>query len=157
MRVLGRLLASFILAGFMASGWIALAQPLAGASDHRVTIYDTTSPPYRPLDPETGFWGFGPSHITVVQGDKIVFDNPSTNSQPHTVTSLVFSQGDNGNFTNVAAGTLFDSSPGDRDTRIAPGSSWTLDTSTLQPGQFQYYCSAHPWALGSFTVLATSQ
>ena len=157
MRVLVRFLASLTLAGFMASGWVMLAQPLAGASDRHVTIYDTTSQPYRPLDGETGTWGYGPTHITVVQGDKIVFDNPSTNAQPHTVTSLAFSQGDSGNFTNVAAGTLFDSSPGGRDARMAPGTSWTLDTSTLQAGQYEYFCSAHPWMLGAITVLAPAQ
>lgn len=157
MRILVRSFAALVLAALMFSGWSALAQPRAGAANNEVTIYDTTSPPYRPLDGETGTWGYGPSHLTVTQGDQIVFNNPSTNTQAHTVTSLAFSSGSDGNFTNVAIGTEFDSSPGGRDARLAPGTSWTLDTSTLTPGQYVYFCAAHPWMVGTFTLLAPSQ
>jgi plastocyanin len=126
----------------------------AGDTPH-VTIFDSNSPPYNPIDGTTGGWGYAPNHVIVTQGQQIVFDNPASNFQPHTVTSLVFSQGDGGNSTNVVAGTLFDSSPTRAD-RLAPGTSWTLDTSNLKPGQYEYYCSAHPWMLGSFTVLPAS-
>ena len=33
-----------------------------------------------------------------------------------------------------------------------PGSSFVLDTSTLDAGQYVYYCTIHPWMVGTFTV-----
>src|SRR6476659_6784742 len=102
MRVALRTLAAFTLAITTLSAW-SLANPLhMTAEDHTVTIVDTSSPPYRPISPETGTWGYAPSHIDVVKGEKITFVNPSTNTQAHTVTSLEF-KSVNGNATNVIA------------------------------------------------------
>jgi plastocyanin len=100
-------------------------------------------------DPYTGTWSFAPSHLYVRQGTPVEFDNPSTNSFPHTVTSLTWS----GSPTNrtLASGTLFNSSPTNAEF-IRPGGSWTLDTSSLTPGLYVFYCSLHPWMSGTITV-----
>jgi plastocyanin len=102
-------------------------------------------------DPYTGTWGFAPTHLYVTQGTPIEFDNPASNSFPHTVVSLSWS----GSPTNrtLTSGMAFDSSPTNADF-IKPGSSWTLDTSTLTPGLYVFYCSLHPWMTGSITVAA---
>ena len=52
----------------------------------------------------------------------------------------------------VAAGAKFDSSPS-RETLVTPGNSWTLDTATLDPGNYAYFCRIHPWMVGEVTVL----
>ena len=58
-----------------------------------------------------------------------------------------------GAFENtLQAGTKFDSSP-TRETVIAPGNSWMLDTSTVDPGNYAFYCRFHPWMVGEITVL----
>jgi plastocyanin len=152
------LLAASIGAGAARHGNVHAASPattFVAADTPHVTFFDSNSPPYNPLDADTGAWGFAPSHLTVTQGQQIVFDNPSTNFQPHSVSSLLFSADSGGNQNNVVAGTLFNSSPTRAD-RLPPGSSWTLDTSTLKPGQYEFFCSAHPWMVGTFTLLAAS-
>ena len=151
MRTLIRSMVAVVLAGGLLSGWSTLPLSGVGAADHLVTMFDTPSPPYRPIDAETGTWGYGPAHIDVVKGEKITFVNPTTNTQPHTVTSLKFS---NTPTLTVEAGTFFDSSPGGRESRMAIGTSFVVDTSTLDAAQYTYYCSAHPWMVGTFTVTA---
>jgi plastocyanin len=155
MRLAIPVLAAFALAAVTASAWGLAAPVRLSAADHSVTIFDTPAPPYRPINDETGTWGFAPSHIDAVVGEKITFVNPATNTQPHTVTSLAFTQV-NGNSTDVKAGTMFDSSPNGRDSRLPVGQSFVLDTSTLPAGQYVYYCSAHPWMVGTFTLTAAS-
>jgi len=116
-----------------------------------VTMYDNDSPYPGSFDPGQGWWSYAPNHIEVVQGEPIVFQNPASNFQRHTVTSL---ERVGGSFDNtMVPGTKFDSTPNAASV-IAIGSSWTLDTSTLTPANYYYYCRFHPWMLGSFSVTA---
>jgi plastocyanin len=127
-----------------------------------VTIFDNNAPTPPAVDPQQAFWGFGPHTILVRQGDTIVFTNPSTNFHPHTVTSL---ERIGGPFptppcptgeqlpchTVVATGTRFDSSP-TQDALLTPGRPFTLDTSSLPPGNYPYFCKLHPWMVAELTV-----
>lgn len=100
-----------------------------------------------------GAWGFMPAHLTVTQGEQIEFDNPAGNNFPHTVTSITW----NGQAPDrsLTSGQLFTSSP-TRDDYIMPGAAFVLDTSTLMPGQYVYYCVIHPWMVGTFTLTPAS-
>jgi plastocyanin len=127
------------------------AQRHATAFTPRVTIIQNDAQ-FSPADAEgVGQWSYAPDHLAVMQGEQIEFDNPATNSFPHTVTSITWTG--MAPARTLASGQAFDSSP-TRETYIQPGQSWTLDTSTLMPGQYLYYCTIHPWMAGSFTVLA---
>jgi plastocyanin len=114
----------------------------------RVTIIDNDGT-FAPGDPGTGQWGYAPAHITVAKGESIVFNNPTGNFRPHTVTSITWT----GAFPNrtLAPGALFNSSP-DTASILMPGQSFTLSTADLEPGHYLYYCGIHPWMAGSFTV-----
>jgi plastocyanin len=126
------------------------AQP-PPAAVNRVLMYDNGGS-FMPGDPASGLWSFAPYHIQVRHGDSIEFVNPSDNRLPHTVTSITWSgQPPNRVLTHGAA---FDSSPTQAD-RLMPGSTWTLDTATVNPGQYLYYCWIHPWMTGTITVMPT--
>jgi plastocyanin len=130
--------------------WGVAIPSTAAATTPTVTVYDNDAPgPSQGFAAGQGMWGYGPNHIMAIQGEGIVFNNPASNKLPHTVTNLqrIGSPFDN----QVAAGTLFDSSP-TRETLMAPGTSWTLDTSMLEQGHYAYYCRIHPWMVGSVTV-----
>jgi plastocyanin len=124
-----------------------LTAPPVVAATATVTMFDGDTPPPPTFDPAQGWWSYAPYHVEVKRGDAVVFHNPSTNRFPHTVTSITRGEGAN----NLAAGARFDSTP-DSSARIMPGESWTLDTSTLDPGHYAYYCRLHLWMLGSITV-----
>ncbi len=125
--------------------------PTTGATTPTVTIYDNDAPsPQRGFDPGQGWWGFAPQHLEVKRGETVLFVNPSTNHSPHTVTSIA-PEGNSSYGTQLLAGSRFDSTPSS-DARIQPGESWTLDTSTLDPGNYAYYCRFHLWMLASLTV-----
>jgi len=95
--------------------------------------------------------------ISLVEGTSwllgLEFDNPAGNNFPHTVTSITWT-GQAPDRT-LASGQAFNSSPTRAD-YIMPGSSYILDTSTLMPGQYLYYCAIHPWMVGTFTVTPAS-
>mgnify|MGYP001292099372 CR=1 FL=1 len=147
-------LASLLVGGALATMAGARAQRPATAFTPRVTVVQNDSG-LTPTDAEgLGQWTFAPAHLTVTQGEPIEFDNPATSTAPHTVTSITWSG--MAPTRTLASGEKFDSSP-TRDLLIMPGQSWTLDTSTLDPGQYLYYCTLHPWMTGSFTVLAPAQ
>jgi plastocyanin len=135
--------------GLVAAAALALnAQAQPSVAMTRVLIYDNGGS-FMPGDEYTGQWGFTPHHYQVAKGESIEFVNPAGNAQPHTVTSITASgQPPNRTLTHGAA---FDSSPTRADV-IRPGSSWTLDTSGLDAGQYTYYCWLHPWMVGSITV-----
>jgi plastocyanin len=114
----------------------------------RVLIYDNGGT-FMPGDPDTGEWGFTPNHIQVTRGEAIEFANPAGNARPHTVTSITWSG--QPPMRTLTHGEAFDSSP-TREEVLMPGSSWTLDTSSLEPAQYLYYCWLHPWMVGSITV-----
>lgn len=67
--------------------------------------------------------------VTVKKGDKIVFTNKD--SAPHTVTTK---------------GTGWDSGT------LSKDKSFTLDTSTLAPGTYEYICNFHPSMKGTVVV-----
>ncbi len=117
----------------------------------RVTIIDSNVT-FNPAGIEKeGYWGFGPEHIDVHQGDLVQFDNPTTNNYGHTVTSITWSGTPAARVLD--SGLAFDSATADSAT-IRPGGSFTLDTASLAPGQYLYYCTVHPWMVGTLSVEA---
>jgi plastocyanin len=132
-------------------GWTMSASPVH-ADAQTVKFVDNDAPAVnQSIDAKQSQWGYGPTQIVVTKGDMVTFENPSEGKRPHTVTSLSLA---GPNFENgMAAGAKFDSSPS-RDTLVTPGNSWSLDTSTLDPGNYAYFCRIHPWMVGEITVLA---
>ena len=130
----------------------AFSAGAASAYTPMVTMIDNDGPtPNQAVDAAQSYWGYGPTQIVVKKGEQVMFVNPSSNKRNHTVTSISVAQG--GAFENtLQAGTKFDSSP-TRETVVAPGNSWMLDTSTVDPGNYAFYCRFHPWMVGEITVL----
>jgi plastocyanin len=118
-----------------------------------VVLYDNDAPGQPPGNPGRGFWGFGPQHLTVTQGDQVTFVMAQTNTSSHTVTSLSWS----GTPTSrvLESGSQFNSSPTAQD-YLKAGATWNLDTTSLSPNQYIFYCSIHPWEIGTLTVTAAS-
>ncbi|MHB8574774.1 MAG: cupredoxin domain-containing protein [Dehalococcoidia bacterium] len=114
----------------------------------RVVIVDGNDS-FTPGNDFLGNWGFAPGHVAVHQGETIEFDNSAGNAFPHTVTSITWTGA--APDRTLVSGDTFNSSPTKAD-YVMPGSSWVLDTSTLDPGQYVYYCAIHPWMVGTFTV-----
>jgi plastocyanin len=80
---------------------------------------------------------YDPDSITVKVGDTIAVDNED--STPHTVT--------NGkDATDPNMGKLFDTSI------INAGDSGEIVTTDLQPGEYPFFCSVHPYMTGTMTV-----
>jgi plastocyanin len=136
--------------------WLSTGGEVAAAGRHVVIKDKEALSPQVGFDPRQGRWQFNPTNIEVTQGEPVVFDSPPSNIDPHTVTSLVRVPGSP--FTaplpvQFRGGTLFDSSPGQAQL-ILPGQSWTLDTTTLQPGNYAFVCKLHPWMNGEITVTA---
>jgi plastocyanin len=75
---------------------------------------------------------FDPDPISLKKGDGVEWTNQD--NVPHTVTSK--QQG------------AFDSSI------INPGSKWLLNTAQLQPRQYDYYCTIHPFMGGKLVITA---
>jgi plastocyanin len=125
----------------------------ATAYSPMVTMVDNDAPAVNQgIDMGQAYWGFAPQLIHVKKGEPVLFVNPATNKRPHSVTSITLSAGpfDAG---TLAAGARFDSSP-TRETLVTPGSEgWTLDTNTIDAGNYAYYCRIHPWMVGQITVL----
>ncbi|HZU78040.1 MAG TPA: plastocyanin/azurin family copper-binding protein [Dehalococcoidia bacterium] len=149
--VLSVVLAAALLAGLVRSGTpVGPVHAQAVKDTARVVIVDSNAT-FSPANEYLGQWGFAPSHVTVTQGEPIEFDNPAGNFFPHTVTSITWSGSPTSRTLTV--GAAFNSSP-TNDAFLTPGTSFTLDTSTLQPGQYLYFCSIHPWMVGTITVTA---
>jgi plastocyanin len=144
-----RALLGMVVLGSAAVGVTSTSTPVT-AESAQVMIVDNDGPLAPPGDANTGMWTFEPNHIAVVQGDMITFESAASNSKPHTVASITLSS----RFPNVAFeyGTKFNSSQTAAEA-IGPGKSWMLDTSTLDPGQYTYFCAFHPWMVGNFTVM----
>lgn len=83
---------------------------------------------------------YGPAEANVERGLTVVWANDD--STPHTVTSGV-------DFDDPAMGVAFDSGP------INGGKTFALDTSKLDPGEYSYFCTLHPYMQGKFTVIVT--
>lgn len=142
------IVAAFLFGLVLAGGSGFAAHQTATAYTPRVIMIDNDGT-FTPGDEGTGMWGYSPAHLSILQGEPIVFDNPASNFRPHNVVSITYS-GDA--FARVLeSGSRFNSSP-TRETLVTPGNSWTLDTTDLGPGHYLYYCSLHPWMLGTFTV-----
>jgi plastocyanin len=144
-------LVAAVVAAAVAGGSLS-ASGSASAATPRVLMYDNDGPlPNQGVDFWTGHWSFEPKHVTVLQGEQVVFDNPAGNTRPHNVVSI----GSPGQPFPPAmeAGAAF-SSGLTRESILRPGSTWTLDTSAVAPGHYGYFCSVHPWMVGSITVLS---
>ena len=150
MRVLRPL--GFALGLVLTVGVVWAAEvPQAIAYSPTVTFIDNDAPtPNQGIDMGQGYWGYGPSLVHVKKGEQVAFVNPATNKRPHTVTSI--SLGGMPFENSLVAGGKFDSSP-TREALVTPGNSWTLDTSTLDAGNYAYYCRIHPWMVGQISVL----
>lgn len=157
-RLVSRKLVVRALLGLLVSGSLALgvadrAQP-AAAGNARVVIYDNNGG-FNPVDADTGLWGYFPAHIEVIQGESIEFVSAAGNFRPHSVTSLSAAPAAGGAATlerQLEYGKLFDSSP-TRPELLMAGAVWTLDTTSLNPGHYSYFCTLHLWMVGSITVL----
>lgn len=79
---------------------------------------------------------FDPAEITVEKGSIIVWTNDD--SVVHTVTS--------GGVDDPNFGAFFDS------LAIKVQDTFSLDTSKLELGEYQYFCTFHPYMRGTFTV-----
>jgi cytochrome c oxidase subunit 2 len=80
---------------------------------------------------------YEPSQLTVKVGDTIAVENKDI--APHTVT--------NGkDATDPTMGTLFDTSI------INAGDSGEIVAAGLDPGEYPYFCSVHPYMTGTLTV-----
>ncbi len=75
---------------------------------------------------------FTPNTVTVPKGDIIRWTNNDT--VPHTVT-------------NAPDGSIFDSS------LIAPGKTYSLDTSKLNGTEYDYMCTVHPFMTGKIVII----
>ena len=80
---------------------------------------------------------YAPDSLTVSKGDAIVVTNEDT--VPHTVTSGSGPQDPN-------SAKLFDTSI------IMAAESGEVDTTSLESGEYQYYCTLHPFMKGLITV-----
>ena len=153
-RELGAVAGAAVLVGVVGFGAGRALHPSTAAHAQtakdgaKVTI-DDSSVNFTAGNPAEGEWGYAPQHIAVPQGTQVEFDNPASNNYPHTVTSLAWS-GIAPDRT-LTSGTQFNSSP-TKDAYIMPGGSFVLDTTTLDPGQYDFYCTIHPWMVGTLTV-----
>ena len=101
----------------------------AAASSTAISIPVGASTPGNPA--------YAPDSLPVSKGDVITVTNED--AQPHTVTS-----GSGPEDANAAQ--LFDTSI------IMAGESGEIDTASLEAGEYQYYCTVHPFMKGLITV-----
>jgi cytochrome c oxidase subunit 2 len=80
---------------------------------------------------------YSPATLTVSKGEVITVSNDDT--APHTVTSGA-SPGD------ADVGQAFDTSI------MMPSSTAEIDTSTIDPGEYPFHCTVHPFMTGTLTV-----
>lgn len=151
MRVLVRFL---VVAAFVALAFVGLSSSrtsVADASTPRVTIIDNDAPtPEQGIDQRTGQWGFSPANIVVLKGDAVVFNNPPGNFQPHNVVSIT--RAGTSAAPQLESGAKFSSGTA-QENLLHAGSGWVLDTSPLDAGYYTYFCTLHPWMVGTITVL----
>ena len=108
------------------------------------TTNATAGPPGKPLTilagaSVQGSPDFDPDTITVKKGDKITVTNKDT--LPHTVTS-----GTGPSDPNNAK--QFDTSI------IEAGATADIDTTNINPGQYPFHCTVHPYMTGKLVVQA---
>jgi len=126
--------------------WQATSEGVSAQGRH-VTIQDNNAlDPRVGFDPAQGRWQFNPTNILVTRGEPVVFNSPSSNADPHTVTDLLRTTPGTTVPASFTGGTRFDSG------LIQPGNSFSLDTGPLAPGNYPYVCRLHPWMNGEITV-----
>jgi len=106
------------------------------------TTNATAGPPGKPLTilagaSVQGSPNFDPDTITVKKGDKITVTNKDT--LPHTVTSGTGP-------TDPNNAKQFDTSI------IEAGATADIETTKLNPGQYPFFCSVHPYMTGKLVV-----
>lgn len=126
----------------------AIVVSLDGPSGATVRISDSGRPTNQPpfFSPFAGSaeWGYISRTTTVKQGTVVAWTNDGFFQ--HTVTSGIPGAPD--------AGSLFNSGfAEDHAHWILPGQSFSLDTSKLAPGVYQYHCDIHEWMQGTLIVL----
>jgi plastocyanin len=80
---------------------------------------------------------FDPDDLTVKKGQTILVDNVDT--MPHTVTN-------GGGPSDSTSGKIFDTSI------INGGEYKVLETADVDPAKYDYYCTVHPYMVGTLTV-----
>ncbi|HEU5446672.1 MAG TPA: cupredoxin domain-containing protein [Nitrososphaeraceae archaeon] len=80
---------------------------------------------------------FDPDTLTVKKGDKITVTNKDT--LPHTVTSGTGP-------TDPNSAKQFDTSI------IEPGATADIETTNINPGDYPYHCTVHPYMMGKLVV-----
>ena len=75
---------------------------------------------------------YSPDVAVISQGDTIQWTNED--SAIHTVTS------------KIGFGEIFDSGS------MSPGSVFTLNTSDLSLGEYEYFCLVHPWMVSTLVI-----
>ncbi|MFN0073995.1 MAG: hypothetical protein ACKVVP_21155 [Chloroflexota bacterium] len=124
--------------------------PATSAEEIMVMIVDQEAP-QTPGNAAQGAWGYAPFNVSAVKGDTIKFMQGENAFRPHTVTSITWTG--QAPTRELASAKTFDSSP-TRETYMNKGDSWVLDTATLDPGQILYYCTLHPWMVGTISLTA---
>ena len=109
--------------------------PDANATDAAAATGPTISIPVGAATP--GNPAYVPPDLSVKKGETVTVVNDD--NAPHTATS--------GNGPEDA-GQVFDTS------LIMAGDSGTIDTSTLEAGEYPYFCTVHPFMKGTLTVTA---
>jgi plastocyanin len=90
--------------------------------------------------------GFSPSTLSVQKGTQV----PVTNNGIifHTLSSYPIAVPVTGGFKTL----IIPISDGVFNQTLAPGQSWTLDTSSLNIGTYTYACLFHPWMKGVVNI-----
>jgi cytochrome c oxidase subunit 2 len=118
-------------ANVMGNGSSTTKSPLGNAGSPAVTIKIPQGASVQ------GNPSYDPDSITVKAGDTIAVENED--STPHTVTS-------GKDATDPNMGELFDTSI------INAGDSSQIVTTDLRAGEYPFFCSVHPYMIGSMTL-----
>ncbi len=113
----------------VAAGGGGAAAPATTVTGPAITIPAGAATPGNPP--------YAPTELSVKKGETVTVVN--NDNAPHTATS--------GNGPEDA-GQAFDTS------LIMAGDSGTIDTSTLEAGEYPYFCTVHPFMKGTLTVTA---
>ncbi len=118
------------------AGGAATTSPPSGATNA------TAGPSGKPLtilegSSVQGSPSFDPATLTVKKGDKITVTNKDT--LPHTVTSGTGP-------TDPNSAKQFDTSI------IEPAATADIDTTNINPGQYPFHCTVHPYMTGKLVV-----